>query len=102
MYNPPRSPTLQPKSPNATHPVGRQTCAPGHLAEHLAPLGTNSLNFGPGPILQHIAWRDHLRRQAPTLGFYSRVHFVAYFLAVYTVLPDSTQTSNLLLFGTLE
>jgi len=35
----------------------------------------------------------------PTLGFCSKVHFVAYLLAVYTVPPDATPiTGNLLVF----
>jgi len=35
--------------------------------------------------------------------FYSRVHFVAYLLAVYTVPLDATLVAgNLLAFGTLE
>jgi len=69
----------------------------------LAPSGANPPDFSPSPVLQIIAWRDHFRRQVPTLGFYSRGHFVAYLLAVYTVPPDTTPvTGNLLVFGTLE
>jgi len=69
----------------------------------LAPSSTNPLDFGPSPVLQHTAWRDHFRRQAPTLRFYSRVHFVAYLLAVYIVSPDATPViGNLLVFGTPE
>jgi len=73
------------------------------LADYLAPLGANPLDFGLAPIPQHIAWWDHFRRQAPTLGFYPRVHCVAYLLAVYTIPSDATPvTGNLLVFGTLE
>jgi len=69
----------------------------------LASPGTNPLDFGPSPVLQHTTWQNHFRRQAPTLGFYSRVHFVAYLLTVYTVSPNATPvTGNLLVFGTLE
>ena len=76
---------------------------PDHLARHLALSGANPIHFGPSPILQHTACQDHLRRQALTLGFCFKVHFVAYLLAVYTVLLDTTQvTGNLLVFGTLE
>jgi len=70
--------------------------------EHLAPPGANPLNFGPSLVLQHTTWQDHFRRQAPTLGFYSRVHFVAYLLAVYIVAPNAIpMTGNLLVFDTL-
>jgi len=69
----------------------------------LGTLGASPLDFGPAPVLQQPAWRDQLRRQALTLGFCSKVYFVAYLLAVYTVLPDATPiTSTLLVFGTLE
>jgi len=76
---------------------------PDRLAGHLAPPGASPLDFCPGPVLQHIAWRDHLRHQMPTLGFCYRVHFVAYLLAVYTVPPDATPvTGDLLVLRTLE
>ena len=65
--------------------------------------GASPLDFGPSPVLQHTVWRDHLHCQAPALRFCSRVHFVAYLLAVYTALLDTTLvTGNLLVFGTLE
>jgi len=61
------------------------------------------LDFGPILILQHTTWRDHLRHQMPTLGFCSRVHFVAYLLAIYTILPNATPvTGNLLVLCTIE
>jgi len=67
------------------------------------PPSTNPLDFDPSPNLQHTAWRDHFCHQVPTLGFYSRVHFVAYLLVAYTVTPNATPvTGNLLVFGTLE
>jgi len=64
------------------------------MAEHLVSLGGNPLDFGPSSVLQHTAWRNHFRRQTPTLGFYSRVHFMAYLLVVYTVSPGATPVTD--------
>ena len=86
--NPPLNPTIHPK------PSGTQSHVVWCLLV-LLPHQFHLTELTVPPSATHVQW--------PLPLFYSRVHFVAYLLAVYIIPLDAAPlTSNLLVFDTLE